>query len=154
MGQWAIVLFTESCFSLTRDFRRTFSWRDPGTCYLTSHLQEIHHYHSRGLMVRTDITLDDRTRFHVSERGTVTAARLLSIYGCSRAYLLQPLRHYAIHSCGHCSKGVQLAVISPQPADNYNRKLFYNCKYPIFIYRNTEMYRCKSYPWENTLKKV
>ncbi|GBN14676.1 Transposable element Tcb2 transposase [Araneus ventricosus] len=76
MDQWATVLFTdESRFSLNTDSRRTFIWREPGTCYLPSNVREIDPYGGRGSMVWADIMLDGRTPLHVFERDTVTGMR-------------------------------------------------------------------------------
>ncbi|GBM38350.1 hypothetical protein AVEN_170939-1 [Araneus ventricosus] len=76
MDQWATVLFTdESRFSLNTDSRRTFIWREPGTCYLSSNVREIDHYGGGSLMVWAGIMLDGRTPLHVFERGTVTGVR-------------------------------------------------------------------------------
>ncbi|GFW21566.1 transposable element Tc1 transposase [Trichonephila clavipes] len=75
MDQWAIVFTDESRFSLTNDSRRKFIWREPGTNYLPSNVQEIDHYGSKSLMVWAGITLNIRSHLHVVERGTVTALR-------------------------------------------------------------------------------
>ncbi|GBO11641.1 Transposable element Tc1 transposase [Araneus ventricosus] len=76
MDQWATVLFTdESRYSLTTDSRRTFIWREPGTCYLSFNVCEIDHYGRGGLMVWAGIMLDGQTSLHVFERGTVTGVR-------------------------------------------------------------------------------
>ncbi|GBN56782.1 hypothetical protein AVEN_245928-1 [Araneus ventricosus] len=76
MDQWATVLFSdESRFSLNADSRRTFTWREPGTRYLSSNVREIDHYGGGDLMVWAGIMLDGRTPLHVFERDTVTGVR-------------------------------------------------------------------------------
>ncbi|GBO10113.1 Transposable element Tc1 transposase [Araneus ventricosus] len=76
MDQWATFLFSdESRFSLNTDSRRTFIWREPGTCYLPSNVRKIDHYGGGVLMVWSGIMLDGRTPLHVFERGTVTGVR-------------------------------------------------------------------------------
>ncbi|GFW91834.1 transposable element Tcb2 transposase [Trichonephila clavipes] len=82
--QWMTVLCTdESLFSLIIGSRRTFIWREPGTHYLPSNVQEIEHYGSRSLMVWSGISSDEP--LHVFERGTVTAVcrdKVLKPYVC------------------------------------------------------------------------
>ncbi|GFT40713.1 transposable element Tcb1 transposase [Trichonephila clavipes] len=74
MDQWATVLFTdESRFSLNTNSRRTSIWREPGTHYLSSNVQDIDSYGGGGLMVWAGIMLDDHTPLHVFERGYVTS---------------------------------------------------------------------------------
>ena len=73
MEQWATVLFTdESRFSLNTDSRRTFIWREPGTRYLPSN---VDNYGGGGVMVWAGIMLDGRTPLHVFDRGSVTGVR-------------------------------------------------------------------------------
>ncbi|GFY05757.1 transposable element Tcb2 transposase [Trichonephila clavipes] len=70
MDQWVTVPFIdESLFSRTSDSRRTFIWREAGTRYMPSNVQEIDHYGSGASMVWAGIKLDGRTHLHVFERG-------------------------------------------------------------------------------------
>ncbi|GFS94410.1 transposable element Tcb2 transposase [Trichonephila clavipes] len=55
---------------LNTDSRRTFTWREPGTRYLSSNVHEIDNY-GGGLMVWTGM-FDGRTSLNVFERGSVT----------------------------------------------------------------------------------
>lgn len=50
-------------------------WREPGTRYLPSNVQEIDHYGSECLMVWVGIMLDSYIPLHVFERGTVIGVR-------------------------------------------------------------------------------
>ncbi|GFV73157.1 DDE_3 domain-containing protein [Trichonephila clavipes] len=76
MDQWVTALFTdESRFSLNTNSRRTFIWREPGTCHLPSYDHEIDISGGGGLKVWTGIMLDGHTPLHFLERDSVTGVR-------------------------------------------------------------------------------
>ena len=76
MDQWTTVLFTnEYRLSFNNDSHRMFIWRESGSHYLPYDVREIDHYGGGGLIIWAGIMLDDRTLFHVFERGTMIAKR-------------------------------------------------------------------------------
>ncbi|GFT19291.1 transposable element Tcb2 transposase [Trichonephila clavipes] len=58
--QWSRVLFTdESRFSTRSDSQRILIWREIGTRFYTSNINEIHHYGGPGVLVWGGIMLND-----------------------------------------------------------------------------------------------
>ncbi|GFW32812.1 HTH_Tnp_Tc3_2 domain-containing protein [Trichonephila clavipes] len=63
--QWSCVMFSdESRFSLQSDFRRTLTWRAPGTRYHQENTIERHRYSGAGWLVCGRIILGSRTDLH------------------------------------------------------------------------------------------